>query len=78
MITAGDFRKGVTIELDGSVYNIVDFQHVKPGKGADFVRTRVTKPATLETGYTLNVPIFINQGEKIRIDTRTGEYMERA
>ena len=148
MITAGDFRKGVTIELDGSVYNIVDFQHVKPGKGAAFVRTRiknvmtgavlertfnptdkvpratietkemtylytdgdffyfmdvdtyeqiplgqdivedamhyvkentnVTKPATLETGYTLNVPIFINQGEKIRIDTRTGEYMERA
>ncbi len=185
MITAGEFRKGVTIELDGSVFNIVDFQHVKPGKGAAFVRTRiknvmtgavlertfnptdkvpranietkemtylysdgelyyfmdvdtfdqlplnhetvedaipfvkentnvtvrffkgtafsveahnfvelevtdtepgvrgdtatnVTKPATLETGYVVNVPIFINQGEKIRIDTRTGEYMERA
>ncbi len=185
MITAGDFRKGITIELDGGVWNIVDFQHVKPGKGAAFVRTRiknimtgavlertfnptdkmpraivetkemqylysdgdlyyfmdnetyeqmplnhdivedainfvkenssvtvkffkgaafsvdapnfvelqvvatelgargdtatnVTKPATLETGYVVSVPLFINQGEMIRIDTRTGEYMERA
>ena len=184
MITAGDFRKGVTIELDGSVYNIVDFQHVKPGKGAAFVRTRIKnvmtgavversfnptdkmpkailetkemqylyndgdlyyfmdletyeqlplnhsqvedaipfvkentnvtvrffkgsafsveapnfvtlevtdtepgfkgdtasntyKPATVETGYTLQVPLFINTGDLIRIDTRTGEYMER-
>ncbi len=185
MITAGEFRKGVTIEIDNNVYNITDFQHVKPGKGAAFVRTRiknvmtgavlertfnptdkvpravietkemtylyndgelfyfmdietyeqiplneetvedaikfvkentnvvvrfykgsafsveapnfvelevtatepgvrgdtatnVTKPATLETGYTVGVPIFINAGERIRIDTRTGEYMERA
>lgn len=185
MISAGDFRKGVTIEIDGNVFNITDFQHVKPGKGAAFVRTRlknvmtggvtertfnpsdkvaramietkemtylysdgelyyfmdvetyeqlplnketvedaipfvkentnvtvrffkgsafsleapnfvelevtdtepgvrgdtatnVTKPATLETGYVVNVPIFINRGEKIRVDTRTGEYMERA
>ena len=46
MITAGDFRKGVTIELDGSVYNIVDFQHVKPGKGAAFVRTRIKNVMT--------------------------------
>ena len=37
MITAGDFRKGITIEWDGGVWNIVDFQHVKPGKGAAFV-----------------------------------------
>ena len=185
MINAGEFRKGVTIELEGNVYNIIDFQHVKPGKGAAFVRTKlknvinggvvertlnptdkverahietremeylynddtfyyfmdtesyeqlpleheqveealpyikentpctirfykgsafsvdppnfvvlevtatepgargdtatnVTKPATLETGYEIKVPLFINQGEKIRIDTRTGEYMERA
>ena len=185
MITAGDFRKGVTIELDGAVYNIVDFQHVKPGKGAAFVRTRIKnvmtgavlertfnptdkvpratietkemtylytdgdfyyfmdvdtyeqiplgqdivedamhyvkentnvtvrfykgtafsveppnfvvlevtdtepgvrgdtatntlKPATLETGAEIRVPLFINEGEMIRIDTRTGEYMERA
>ena len=184
MISAGDFRKGVTIEYDGSVYTIVDFQHVKPGKGAAFVRTKIknvmtgavlertfnptdkmsrahietreleylyndgtfyyfmdnetyeqlplnhdqvedainfivenmnvnirfykgnafsveapnfveltvtetepgfkgdtatgtTKPATLETGYKINVPLFVNEGDRIRVDTRTGEYMER-
>ena len=184
MVIAGDFKNGVTFEMDGNVMQVIEFQHVKPGKGAAFVRTKlrnvitgavtettfsptdkfppavverrdmqysyndgdlyyfmdpetydmtplnkdvlgdgfqfvkentmctlvsykgsvfsveapnfmelevtatepgvrgdtatnVTKPATLETGYTLNVPIFINQGEKIRIDTRTGEYMER-
>ena len=185
MISAGDFRNGITFEMDGNVYQIIEFQHVKPGKGAAFVRTKiknvitgatiersfnpsdklpkahierkdmqysyqddnlyyfmdletfelipisaetvgdslkfvkendtvkimsykgnvfgvepplfvelevtdtepgvrgdtatnVTKPATLETGAVIKVPIFINQGEKIRIDTRTGEYMERA
>jgi translation elongation factor P len=185
MITAGDFRNGVTFEMDGNVYSIVEFQHVKPGKGAAFVRTKIknvinggvtertfnptekfptafierkdmqysyndgdlyyfmdletydqipinrsvlgdnfkfvkeemvckilsykgnafgieppyfvdlkvtktdpgfkgdtatnaTKPATLETGAEIRVPLFIDEGEMIRIDTRTGEYMERA
>ena len=185
MISAGDFRKGVTFEEDGNVLQVVDFQHVKPGKGAAFVRTKTknvitgavietsynpsakfptafverkdmeysysdgdlyyfmdqetfelvpinaddvgdtlkfvkenmvckilsykgkvfglepptfvelevtttepgfkgdtatnaTKPATLETGAEIRVPLFINEGDKIRIDTRTGEYMERA
>ena len=185
MIMAGDFRKGVTVEIDGQVWTIADFQHVKPGKGAAFVRTRLknvmtgavlertfsptdkypkahietkemqylysdgelyyfmdvetyeqlplnhdqvedainyivenenvkvrffkdapfsveapnfveltvtetepgfkgdtatgtTKPATLETGYKINVPLFVNEGDRIRLDTRTGEYMERA
>ena len=185
MITAGDFRNGVTFEMDGQVMQVVEFQHVKPGKGAAFVRTKmknvitgavtetsfnptakfesatidrktmeysyndgnlyyfmdpetyelepidesmlgdnfrfvkenmvckvlsykgnvfgieppnfvelqvtetepgvkgdtatnVTKPATLETGAEIKVPIFINEGEMIRVDTRTGEYMERA
>ena len=185
MIVAGDFRKGITFEMDGNVYVIVDFQHVKPGKGAAFVRTKIknvvtgavlektfnpsdkyerahieskemeylysdgelyyfmdsetyeqlplnysqveealsfvkenmkvfvkfykgeafsvepenfvilqvtscvpavagytatnaTKPATLETGYEILVPMFINEGDMVRIDTRTGEYMERA
>ena len=185
MVSAGDFRKGVTIEIDGQVWVIVDFQHVKPGKGAAFVRTKiknvvtgnalertfnptekfpkamverkemqylysdgdlyyfmdldtyeqipigadklddnfkfvkdntvckvlsykgsvfgvepptfvelvvtktdpgfrgdtatnVTKPAILETGAEVKVPLFIDEGTKIRIDTRTGEYMERA
>lgn len=185
MVSAGDFRKGITIEIDGQVWVIVDFQHVKPGKGAAFVRTKMknimqgnvlertfnptekfenahvdkkdmqylyndgelyyfmdnetfeqlplnkekvedamnfvkenmtvtikffkgeafsveppnfvelliaetepgfkgdtatsgNKPAILETGYKINVPLFINQGDLIRVDTRTGEYMERA
>lgn len=185
MILAGNFRNGATFELDGSVYRVVEFQHVKPGKGAAFVRTKLknvitgqtlektfnpsekveeaqitiqemqylyndgerytfmdnttyeqveltkdqieetlpylkdnmtvkvlsykgkvfgvepptfveleitytepgikgstatgtTKPATVETGATFNVPLFINIGDKIRIDTRTGQYMERA
>jgi elongation factor P len=41
MVSAGEFRKGVTIEIDGGVWVIVDFQHVKPGKGAAFVRTKI-------------------------------------
>ena len=41
MISAGDFRNGITLEIDGNVYQIMEFQHVKPGKGAAFVRTKV-------------------------------------
>lgn len=184
MISAGDFRKGATFIMDGDVYQVVDFQHVKPGKGAAFVRTKIknvltgtirdntfnpterfqranietkemqylyndgqlyyfmnletydqipldqgsvedtimyikendnvtlsffegkafevvpsnfvelevtetepgikgdtssgaTKPATVETGLTLNVPLFVNLGDTIKIDTRTGDYMSR-
>lgn len=184
MISAGEFRNGITFEMEGSVYQIVEFQHVKPGKGAAFVRTKLknvingsviektfrptekmpkahierktmqysyndgdlyyfmdnetfdmlplnsdqlgdalkfvtenmnvtvlsykgsvfgvepptfveltvtqtdpgfkgdtatgaTKPATLETGAQINVPLFIDEGTVIRVDTRTGEYMER-
>jgi len=185
MVTAGDFKNGVTFEMDGNVMQVIEFQHVKPGKGAAFVRTKVrnvitgavtertfsptdkfenayverkemqylyndgdlyyfmdmetyeqipvgtdklgdnfkfvkenmncrvcsykgnvfaveppmfvelevtetepgfkgdtatgtTKPATLETGATIKVPLFIDIGTVIRIDTRTGEYLERA
>ncbi|NLP37961.1 MAG: elongation factor P [Firmicutes bacterium] len=184
MISTSDFRTGLTIELDGEVYIIVDFQHVKPGKGSAFVRTKLknaktgattertfragekveqamverremqylynsgdeyyvmdnetyeqialtkdqlgdnikymkenmditvlmyqgkvfgvelpyfvelivaetepgikgdtasggSKPATLETGLVVQVPFFINAGDVLRIDTRTGEYIER-
>lgn len=184
MISAGDFRNGITIEFEGNVYQIIEFQHVKPGKGAAFVRTKLkniinggvvektfrptekcpqaridrkdmqylysdgdlfnfmdtetydqialnvetvgdalkfvkenemvkmlshqgqvfsiepplfveleitetepgfkgdtaqgaTKPAVVETGATVYVPLFVNQGDKIQIDTRTGEYMKR-
>lgn len=184
MISAGDFRNGITIELEGSVYQIIEFQHVKPGKGAAFVRTKLknvinggvvertfrptekcpqaridrkdmqylysdgdlynfmdtenydqvalnadtigdalkfvkenemvkvcsyngsvfaiepplfveleitdtepgfkgdtatgaSKPAIVETGAKVMVPLFVNQGEVIKIDTRTGEYLSR-
>lgn len=185
MISAGDFRNGTTFELDGNVVSIVEFQHVKPGKGAAFVRTKVknvmtgavtektfnpsdkyqeafierremqylyndgglyyfmdnetfeqipinasvlgsnfkfvkenmvckvlsykgnvfgveppffvelivtetdagfkgdtatntTKPAKLETGAEIKVPLFIEEGDTIKIDTREGQYLERA
>ncbi|MBR2186633.1 MAG: elongation factor P [Lachnospiraceae bacterium] len=185
MISAGDFRNGLTLEIEGTVYQIIEFQHVKPGKGAAFVRTKIkdiinggvvektfrptekfpsarvdrkdmqylyadgdlfnfmdpesyeqiaigkdvvgdamkfvkenevckvssyngsvfaveppisvelevtetepgikgdtatgaTKPATVETGATVMVPLFVNQGDRIKIDTRTGEYSSRA
>ena len=185
MVSAGDFRNGVTFEMEGQVYQIIEFQHVKPGKGAAFVCTKLrnviggavvertfsptdkfptayierkdmeysyndgdlfyfmdpetydmvpinrsdlpdsfkfvkenfvcrilsykgnvfgleppttvtlavtqtdpgfagntatnaTKPATLETGAEVKVPLFINEGEEIIIDTRTGEYLSRA
>jgi elongation factor P len=185
MISAGDFRNGVTFEMDGGVWQIVEFQHVKPGKGAAFVRTKlrdvigggvtertfnpsdkfpaayierremaysysdgglyyfldsetyemmpvnqadlpdsfkfvkedtvckilsykgsvfgvdppttvalqitktdpgfrgdtatnVTKPATLETGAEVKVPLFIDEGETVIVDTRTGDYVSRA
>ncbi len=184
MISAGDFRNGITIELDNGIYQIIEFQHVKPGKGAAFVRTKLknivsggviektfrptekcpqaridrkdmqylysdgelynfmdtetfeqialnqdeigdamkfvkenemvkmcshngsvfavepplfveleitetepgfkgdtatgaTKPAIVETGAQVLVPLFVSQGDKIKIDTRTGEYLSR-
>ena len=184
MITAGEFKNGITFELEGNVYQVVEFQHVKPGKGAAFVRTKIknvitggvvektfrptekmpkahidrkdmeysyndgdlyyfmdqetfdmipinkdqvgdalkfvkenmvckilsykgnvfgiepptfvelaiaetepgfagntatgaTKPATLETGAVIQVPLFVDGSDVIRVDTRTGEYMER-
>ena len=185
MVSAGDFRNGVTFEMDGDVYQIIEFQHVKPGKGAAFVRTKIrnviagsvvertfnptekfptayierkemeysyndgdlyyfmdpesyelipinksdlsdsfkfvkentvckilsykgnvfgvepptsvtlevtqtdpgfkgdtatnaTKPAVLETGAEIKVPLFIEEGEMVIVDTRTGEYLSRA
>ncbi|SES71120.1 translation elongation factor P (EF-P) [Natronincola peptidivorans] len=184
MISAGDFRKGITFEMNGEPYTVLDFQHVKPGKGAAFVRTKyknlktgsireeafnpsdkfprahietkdmqylysdgefyyfmdnetydqvpltlnevedaikflkendnatikfyqgkafqvdppnfvelkvteadpgvkgdtasnVTKSATLETGAVIQVPLFVNEGDTVRVDTRNGEYMSR-
>ena len=60
MITAGDFKKGITVEWDGGVWTIVDFQHVKPGKGAAFVRTKMKNIIT-----TMGSP-------KLRLSSATG------
>ena len=94
MADTSDIRKGLTIELDGQIFKVVEFLHVKPGKGQAFVRTKLknvetdpgirgdtaqggSKPAKLETGAVVTVPLFVETGEKIKIDTRTGEYIER-
>ena len=59
--------------------NFVELEVTKTDPGfAGNTATNATKPATLETGAEIKVPLFINEGEMIRIDTRTGEYMERA
>ena len=125
MYSTTDFRKGLKIEVEGIPYEIVDFQHFKPGKGGAMVRTKlrniltgriqditfrlynekpldieipaslvlevtetepgakgdtvsnVTKPAKLETGIVVQVPIFVNEGDRIKVDTRTKEYLGR-
>jgi elongation factor P len=56
---------------------VLEVAQSDPGARGD-TANNVTKPATLETGYVLSVPLFVNVGDKVRVDTRTGEYMERA
>src|ERR687885_664889 len=113
-LSTNQFKNGMHIELDGDVWRIVEFQHVKPGKGGAFVRTKlkalgsgavvdrtfragekfprtdtepgvkgdtvsnVTKPATLETGAVVQVPLFVNVGDRIKIDPRERRYISRA
>jgi elongation factor P len=67
--------KAIGVELPVSV--VLEVTETEPGVKGD-TATGATKPATLETGYTVQVPLFINQGDKLKIDTRTGEYQERA
>ena len=73
MITAGDFKKGITVEWDGGVWNIVDFQHVKPGKGAAFVRTKyrnILTGATREEAFNPN-----DKFPKAHIETKQMQYL---
>ena len=73
MISAGEFRKGVTIEIDGQVFVIVDFQHVKPGKGAAFVRTKIKNVVTggvLERTFNPN-----DRYPRAHIETKEMEYL---
>jgi elongation factor P len=76
-------EKALSSSIAGEAFSVepenfveMEITHTEPGFKGD-TSTGATKPATIETGATLNVPLFINIGDKIRIDTRTGEYMER-
>ena len=73
MISAGDFRNGVTFEMDGSVYQIIEFQHVKPGKGGAFVRTKLKD---IRSGRV--VDYTFNSGTKfdsVRLETKKLQYL---
>ena len=72
MISAGDFRNGVTFEMDGKVMQVVEFQHVKPGKGAAFVRTKmrnVMTGAVVETSFSPT-----DKFEEARVERKAMEY----
>ena len=68
--------KALTVDLPSAV--ILKVTYTEPGVKGDTASGGATKPATLETGYELQVPLFINIEENIKVDTRTGKYMERA
>jgi len=69
--------KGNVFSVEPPMFVTLEITETEPGVKGD-TATNVTKSATLETGAVIKVPIFINEGEKVKIDTRTGEYMERA
>lgn len=69
--------KGQPISITVPNFTVLEITHCEPGVKGD-TATNTTKPATVSTGAIINVPLFVNQNEKIKIDTRTGEYVERA
>ncbi len=87
--TTNDIKNGSVLNLDGQLWTVMKFQHVKPGKGPAFVRTTIepglqgnrsnagTKPATVETGAEIQVPLFINEGDRVKINTEDGSYTGR-
>jgi elongation factor P len=70
------FFKGEPFSVEAPNFVELEVTETEPGFRGD-TATGTTKPATLQTGFKLNVPLFVNQGDRIRVDTRTGEYMER-
>ena len=75
MISAGDFRNGANFEMDGEVYQVVEFQHVKPGKGAAFVRTKyrnVRTGSVIERSFNPN-----DKFEEVRLERRDMSYLIR-
>lgn len=71
------FYKGKAIDVETPIFVELEVTHTEPGMKGD-TATGGSKPATLETGAVVQVPLFINEGERLRIDTRTGQYIERA
>ena len=69
--------KGKVFGVEPPTFVELEITATEPGIKGD-TATNATKPATLETGAEIRVPLFVNEGDRIRIDTRTGEYMERA
>ena len=74
-VDTNSFKNGMHIELDGKVWRIVEFQHVKPGKGGAFVRTKLK---SLDAGAVVQVPLFVNVGDRLKVDPREGRYISRA
>ncbi len=70
------FYNGVPISVEPPIFVELTIKKTEPGVRGDTVKTG-GKPATLETGYVIQVPLFVNEGDRVRVDTRTGEYMER-
>lgn len=70
------FYKGEAFSVEAENFVELEVTHTEPGFKGD-TATGATKPATVETGLVITVPLFINIGDRIRVDTRTGEYMER-
>lgn len=68
--------RGKSLDLDLPASVVLEVTHTEPGLKGDTV-SGATKPATLSTGITVNVPLFVNEGEKIKVDTRSGEYLGR-
>ena len=70
------FYKGTPINVEAPMFVELTIVQCEPGVRGDTAKSG-GKPAKLETGYTIQVPLFVNEGERVRVDTRTGEYMER-
>ncbi len=76
MMVSVSFFQGRAIGLTLPNFVVLEVNETTPGEKGNTV-TGASKPATLSTGYIVNVPLFVNERDKIRIDTRTGEYVER-
>ena len=71
------FFKGEVFSVSPQLFVVLEVKNTEPGLQGDTTKASF-KPATMETGLELQVPLFVNNGDKIKIDTRTGEYVERA